>query len=131
MSASSDSSVAGNVFAASAVIAAGDVFTFANGVDLVTDFASTDTIQGTNANTLATSGLLAYDTDLTTGTSYVTYGTWDGDAGTFTVAAAFNATTANDALYVEGDAGALTFLTTTGYTVLEDLSAALVAANIV
>jgi hypothetical protein len=131
MSASSDASAADNVFAASAVIAAGDVFTFANGVDVITDFSSTDTIQATNAATAPTSGLLAYDTDLTTGLSYVTYGTWDGDAGTFTVAAAFNATTANDALYVEGDAGALTFLTTTGYTVMEDLSAALAAANFV
>jgi len=130
MSASSDASVVGNVFAASAVIAAGDVFTFANGVDVVTDFGTTDTIQATNNATAPTSGLLAYDTNLVNGTSYVTYGTWDSSAGTFTAAAAFNATTATDALYVEGD-GALTFLTTTGYTVLDDLSAALAAANFV
>ena len=49
----------------------------------------------------------------------------------FTVAAAFSAATNKDALYVEGDAGALNFITTTGYVVLDDLTAALGTANFV
>jgi Ca2+-binding RTX toxin-like protein len=127
MSASNDLSASG-AFASSAVIAAGDTFTFGSGVDIVSGFGATDTIDATTAGA-ATSALLAYDTDLVAGTSYIMYGTYA--TGVFTAAAAFNASTAKDALYVEGDAGSLTFLTTTGYVVLDDLTAAIGASNIV
>ena len=127
MSASNDAS-AGGAFAASAVIAAGDTFTFSNGVDVVSGFGATDTIDATTAGA-ATTALAAYDTDLATGTSYIMYGTFASNV--FTVAAGFNASTAKDALYVEGDSGTLNFLTTTGYVVFDDLTAAIGASNIV
>jgi Ca2+-binding RTX toxin-like protein len=129
MSASNDASVANGVFTGAATVAKDDVFTFGNGVDVVTDFGTTDTIQATTANAI-TSTLTATNAALVDNTNYIIYGTWDGAAKTFTVATAFDATTANDGLYVEGD-GTLTALTTTGWAVLEDLSAAVEAAQIV
>jgi len=119
-----------------AAIAAGDTITFATttagNVDYISDFAATDTINLTTAATAPTSAIgLAATLDLVTNTAYVMYGTYNTTTGVFTVASAFNATTACDALLVEGDAGALTFVTTTGYVVLDNLTAALVAGNIV
>ena len=119
-----------NIFGSAVKSSLIGAFTFGSGVDIVSGFGATDTIDATTAGA-ATSALLAYDTDLVAGTSYIMYGTYANATGVFTAAAAFNASTAKDALYVEGDAGSLTFLTTTGYVVLDDLTAAIGASNIV
>ena len=117
-------------------IIAGNTVTFATGVantvDYVTDFAATDLINVATAAVAPTTMLgLSDGLDLVTGTTYVAYGTYAATTGIFTIAAAFDATTAKDALVVVGDAGALTFVTTTGYVVLDNLTAALAAANFV
>jgi hypothetical protein len=134
MSGSNDLSANG-AFAATVVIATGDTFTFATtaagNVDVISDFAATDLIDATTAAAAPTSGLAANDTDLVAGTGYVIYGNYVVATGVFTVAAAFNATNAPDAVYVEGDAGTTTFLTTTGYVVLTGLTAALAAGNFI
>jgi hypothetical protein len=69
--------------------------------------------------------------DLVSTTTYVVYGTYTAGTGSFAVAAAWASTTAEDALVVVGDSGTLTPITTTGYVVLNGLTAALVAANFV
>lgn len=141
-----DVGIAGNSVVASADtlttggagIAATETITFATGaantVDRIMDFAATDLLDlaGVTAATAPTTMIgLSDGTDLTAGTAYVGYGTYNATTGAFTLAAAFNATTAKDALLVVGDAGTLTFVTTTGYVVLEDLTAALAAANFI
>jgi Ca2+-binding RTX toxin-like protein len=130
-----DMGVAGNSVVASATslsttIAAADTWTFANGVDFITDFASTDLLNLTTAATAPTT-LIGFTaaTALVTGTTYVVYGTWSSSTGKFTAAAAFDATSATDAMVVIGD-GTLTAVNTTGVVILDNLTAALVAANI-
>ena len=112
-------------------IAATNTVTFASGVDFITDFAATDLLDLTTAAAAPTT-LLAVTTatTLTAGTSYVAYGTWNATTNVFTIAAAFNATTAKDALLVV-DGNGQTAITTTGVVILDDLTAALAAANIV
>jgi Ca2+-binding RTX toxin-like protein len=129
-------SVAASATALSANIAATNTLTFATGaadnVDRITDFtAGTDNLDFTTAATAPTSLVgLGKTTALADDTTFVAYGTYVVGTGVFTIAAAFNATTAADALVVEGD-GTLTPTNETGYTVLDNLSAALVAADIV
>ena len=111
-------------------IASGNTITFGNNVDVITDFAATDRIDVVNA--AAPTTLLGVTTAavLVAGDSYVAYGTYDSLVGSFTIAAAFNATTAKDALLI-ADGNGLTAVTSTSYVVIEDLTAALAAANFV
>jgi hypothetical protein len=68
---------------------------------------------------------------LTTGTTYSILGTYLAATGVFTVNSAATAATASVAtLIVEGDAGAQTFETTTGYVLLVGV-ASTVAADFV
>lgn len=126
-----DVGIAGNSVVASgntltgAGILATETITFATGaantVDRIMDFAATDLLDVATAATAPTSMLgLAATLDLVTGTTYVGYGTYNATTGAFTLAAAFNADTAKDALLVVGDAGTLTFVSTTGYVVLKE-----------
>jgi hypothetical protein len=134
VSAEDDASNTGNSIGANA-IADGDTLTFGNGVDRIISFDADDLIDVATAATAPTNGVgVAANTDLTTGTTYVLYGNYNSGTKVFTVKANFAAAGGNnvaDALVVEGDSGTLTFLTTTGYTVLEDLTAALTASNFV
>jgi len=129
-----DMGIVGNSIVASATsvsttIAAADTWTFTNGVDYISDFAATDLLDLTTAATAPTT-LIGFTaaTALVSGTTYVVYGTLA--SGVFTAAAAFNATSASDALVVVGN-GTLLAATTTGIVVLDGLTAALVAGNIV
>ena len=121
-----DSVVSSLATFAGATVAAGDTLAFANGVDVITGFASTDLLAGGQANT-ATTALIA---GALVAANYVAYGTYAN--GVFTAATAFNATTAKDALVAFGVAnGQPTGVDFTGYVVLDDLTAALAAANFV
>ena len=125
---SAGDSIVGVNTIAGATVAAGDTFVFAGGVDIVTDFAATDLLNTASAAGAAPTALIKGV--LVAGTNYVAYGTWDAATATFTAAAAFNATTAADALLVSGD-GILTGVNSTGYVVLDNLTAALAGANFV
>jgi len=115
-----DVGIAGNSVVASAsgltagAIAVGDTITFATttagNVDYISDFAATDTINFTTDATAPTNAVgLAATLDLVTNTGYVLYGTYTASTGVFVVAAGWVASTSQDALLVQGDAGTLTF----------------------
>jgi hypothetical protein len=117
-------------------IAVGTVFTFGNGVDVITDFSTGTNVvaragaggaQATDINSLI--GAIAPLNDAAD--AYLVYGAYDSLTGAFVVVGdTFNATTANDALVVLGEVGtALTQADTTGYTLLENLTAAVTTAN--
>jgi Ca2+-binding RTX toxin-like protein len=128
---STDSTANTLTLIASGGIAAGDTITFGDGVDTVTGFGSTDTIDiDSIANAaVAPTTLLAVDTTaaLTDNVAYVAYGTWDGS--TFTIAAAFDADDAKDAMLVTDGQGE-TLIANDNVMILDDLSAAIGAANI-
>jgi Ca2+-binding RTX toxin-like protein len=114
-------SVAASANTLNGTIANGQTLTFGNGVDVITDFVSgTDKLDVATAATVATSGIgLAANTDLATDTTYTILGTYNAATKVFTVDSTATSSTANVAtLLVVGDAGALTFQDTTGYTVL-------------
>lgn len=113
-------------------IAANNTVTFGGGVDFISDFvAGTDKLDLTTAAAAPTTLLgVATATVLTAGTSYVAYGTYDAATGVFTIAAAFNATSAKDALVI-ADGNGLTAVTTTGVVVIDNLTAALAATDII
>ena len=116
---------------ASTGLDAGETLTFGGGVERVTDFSSAqgDKLDVATAATAPTS-LLGVAGALASGTSYVVYGSFNAGSGVFTAAAAFNASTARDALLVTGD-GTLTAATQTGYVVLTGLAQALVAGDLI
>jgi len=124
-----------NTWTAAAAVA-GNTITFATGsagsVDTISGFVSgVDKLDGTTAAALPTTLLgIANNAALTDGTAYVAYGTYDAATGVFTTAAAFNATTAHDALLVEGD-GTQTIVNEQDYVVLTGLNQALVAADFI
>jgi Ca2+-binding RTX toxin-like protein len=123
-------SVASTANTLGTTIAAGNTVTFGSSVDYISDFGSTDILDITTAATVPTSLLgLTTATALTAGTSYVAYGTWDSTTGVFTIAAAFNASTAKDAMVIV-DGNSQTAITSTGVVILDDLTAALLAGNI-
>ena len=113
-------------------IAATDTVTFTNGVDVISDFVKgTDKLDVTTAATAPTDLLAELTaTALTAGTSYIAYGTYNAVTATFTIAAAFNATTAKDA-FVITDGDGLTAVTTTGVVILDNLTAALTSVDFV
>jgi hypothetical protein len=111
-------------------IAAGNTITFGSGVDYISDFAATDLLNVAAATAPTTLIGVATATALTAGTTYVVYGTWDATNGVFTIAAAFNATSAKDALVIV-DGNGLTSVTTTGVVILDDLTAALAGGNFI
>lgn len=117
---------------AGANVAANDTITFGNGVDYISDFAVTvDKLDVTTAAAAPTTLIgVATGAALTAGTSYVAYGTWNAATGTFTVAAAYNAATAQDAMVVV-DGNGQTAIATTGVVILDNLTAALVAGDII
>jgi len=94
-----------------------DTFTFANGVDTVTDFAAVDVFDVTTAGTTYSNlnGATAA-TALTANTHYYLLGTYTG--GVFTVNSAAIATTANVATLVVPDATAGTLAAQTGIVIL-------------
>jgi hypothetical protein len=118
-----------NTFTAGGNVA-GETITFGNGVDVISGFTSgSDKLDGTTATTLPTTLIgIATAAALTDGTAYVAYGTYTAATGVFTTAAAFNATTAKDAIVVEGD-GVQTIVNEQDYVVLTGLNQALVAAD--
>jgi len=85
----------GNAMAAAATIAAGDIITFGNGVDVITDFTAGGTIDDVNVNTAgaAASAIGAGRDDLddvggaATDDILFLSGAWDATAKTFTIAA--------------------------------------------
>jgi len=115
---------------------AGETITFATGsagsVDTVSGFVSgVDKLDVTTAATAPTTLIgIAEATALTDGTAYIAYGTYNATTGVFTTAAAYNATTAHDALLVEGD-GTQTIVNEQDYVVLTGLNQALVAADFI
>ena len=130
-------------------MAAEDTLTFGNGVDIITDFhaASNDsnllhnsdafaaftdsTIAASLTNIAAGSTTAATALDSTNG-AYIAFGTFVESTGVFTMASAFDATTDHDAIVGFGKASSsLTTATFTGWTVLQDLSAAVVAADLI
>lgn len=119
-----------NTFAAT--IAATNTITFANGVDCIAGFAQAadllDIVTAAEAAAPTTLIGLGSTAALANGTAYVLYGTWNAANNTFTAAGAYAAGTAQDAIEVVGN-GTLTTITTTGMVVLDDLAAALGAAN--
>jgi len=113
-------------------LAAGETFTFGNGVDVVTGFntggaAGDDNFNATTGG--AATALVGFRQDLVlvNGTTYVAYGVWAG--GTFTAQAAHSAIN-NDALVVIGD-NTKTMDNTTGYVVFTDLPAVFAAGDII
>lgn len=130
------SSVVASATSLTATVAAADTLTFATGaantVDRVIGFVSgVDKLDVATATTAPTNivGTTAA-TALTTNTTYVAYGSYVTGTGVFTLASAWNATTAPDAVVVVGD-GTLTSANQTGYVVLTGLNQALVAADFV
>lgn len=127
--ASADTTTAGG-------LVAGETFTFATGVagavDRVIGFVSgTDKLDVATATTAPTTLIGVADaTVLTNNTTYAVYGSYAAGTGVFTTAAAWNATTAPDAMVVVGN-GVLTDINHTGYVVLTGLNQALVAADFV
>lgn len=117
---------------AGAAVAAGDTITFGNSVDYIADFAVTvDKLNVTTAAAAPTTLIgVATGAALTAGTSYVAYGTWNAVTGTFTVAAGYAAGVAQDAMVVV-DGNGQTAITTTGVVILDNLTAALVAGDII
>lgn len=114
-------------------MAAGDTLVFGNGVDTISDFTATDLLDTHASPGVTPTSLLgeSYDgSPLTSGISYVAYGTFDNVTDTFIVAASFNAGSANDALVVSGDS--IEWLrSSTGFVVLENIAVALTGANFV
>jgi Ca2+-binding RTX toxin-like protein len=117
-----------------ATLAADDTITFGDGVDIITDFtAGTDDLVATVAGSTSLVNMVGSQVvanAVTNDTNNVGYGTWNADDNVFTFAAAFNATSAKDALFVAGD-GSLKLTDTTAFVVIDDLSAALVAGDII
>lgn len=117
-------------------IAATNTITFATGsagsIDVITDFVSgTDKLDVTKADT-APVNLIGISSAgaLVDGTGFILYGTYVATTGVFTAAAGYNATTANDALFVEGD-GTETAITESDYVLLLDLNQALVSTDFI
>ena len=134
--ATADQSIISSAQSLTATIAAADTITFATtfvgNVDTVVGFAAgTDDFDVTTAATAPTNivGLTAA-TGLTDGTAYVGYGTYNTTTGVFTLAAAFNATTAKDAIVVEGD-GVQTVATEKDFILVTGLTQALAAADFI
>jgi hypothetical protein len=123
-------SAVANASSLTGTVAAADTLTFlTNGVDIVQGFSSTDTLDMTNAGVITNDIIgLARGSNIATGALHIQYGTFASSV--FTMQNGFSAIN-SDALIAEGDAGSLTFLTFTGYTVLEDLSAAIATTQIV
>jgi hypothetical protein len=115
---------------------AGETITFATGtagsVDTIAGFVSgVDDLDVTNAATAPTTLIgIAEAAALVDGTVYVAYGTYNATTGVFTTAAAYDATTAHDALLVEGD-GAQTIVNEQDYVILTGLNQALVAGDFI
>lgn len=129
-----DQSVVASAHTLDAAIADTNTITFATGsagrVDLITDFISgIDKLDVTNADTAPTNliGLVSANS-LVDGTGYVLYGSYVVETGVFTAATDYDATNANDALFVEGD-GNENAITESDYVVLVDLNQALVATD--
>jgi Ca2+-binding RTX toxin-like protein len=110
-------------------IAAGNTLTFANGLDIITGFGSTDILDVATASVAPTNlvGATAA-TALVSNTSYVLYGNYNATTKVFTVAATFDSVASPDALVAVGN-GTLTAITTTGYVLLDDLTALLASGN--
>ena len=125
------SSTVASAVSLTATIAAGDTLTFANGVDVVTDFtAGSDDIDVTTAAAVAVDDLVSAVSTLTLvdNTNYIQYGSWNATTKVFTMAASFDADASNDALFIEGD-GSMTVTNATGYVVLADMTAEIVTAT--
>lgn len=129
-----DQSIVASEHTLDAAIADTNTITFATGsagrVDLITDFISgIDKLDVTNADTAPTNLIgFASANSLVDGTGYVLYGSYVVETGVFTAATDYDATNANDALFVEGD-GNENAITETDYVVLVDLNQALVATD--
>jgi len=130
----STDSTAHDLNTTSDAIAAGETITFGDGVDVITDFVKgTDKldIDSITDATAAPTTLINVDhtSALSDNVAYVGYGTWDGSSGVFTFAAAFDATSAKDALVVT-DGAAETIDVNDAIVILDDLTAALTGADI-
>ena len=126
--------------------AANDSVTFANGVDTITDFkhatggvanhlvkaAGNTTDVAALTNMVADSAELAKTVHFDDADgAYIAYGSYNTSNSVFTLKAAFNATNANDAIFVFGESGSEKDITdSTGLTVLLDLTAALAVGDV-
>jgi hypothetical protein len=114
---------------------AGETLTFATGaagsVDRVLSFTSgVDKLDVVTAAVAPTNQIGVAIGATTNNQTIVFYGSYAAGTGVFTTAAAYNATTAADALVAVGD-GVLTQDNHTGYVVLVGLNQALVAADFI
>ena len=132
------SSVVASANTLAANIANGNTLVFATGavadtVDRVTNFvAGTDTLDVATAATAPTD-LVGFDstTALVANTTYIAYGQYAANTGTFTIAGGgFTLGINDDAIIVTGN-GALDARASTGYQVVQGLNAALGAADFV
>jgi Ca2+-binding RTX toxin-like protein len=118
--------------------AADDALTFATGAaGSVDQFADTDFLSTADKVDVVTAGvapttLIGVDDNavLDNGKSYVAYGVYVPSTGVFTYKAAFNATSAHDAIFAVGD-GILSQALHTGYQIFRDLDATLGASNMI
>jgi hypothetical protein len=98
-----------------------DNLIFDNGVDIITDFVvGTDILSGRNTQTLINLVGQSRTLDLTENRGYYAYGEWDGRR--FLFRSNWASSRYNDLIFVVGDSGALTPITSTGYTILTDIS---------
>ena len=98
-----------------------DNLIFDNGVDIITDFVvGTDILSGRNTQTLINLVGQSRTLDLTANRGYYAYGEWDGRR--FLFRSNWASSRYNDLIFVVGDSGTLTPITSTGYTILTDIS---------
>jgi VCBS repeat-containing protein len=98
-----------------------DNLIFDNGVDIITDFVvGTDILSGHNTQALINLVGQSRTLDLTANRGYYAYGEWDGRR--FLFRSNWASSRYNDLIFVVGDSGALTPITSTGYTILTDIS---------
>ena len=98
-----------------------DNLIFDNGVDIITDFVvGTDILSGRNTQTLINLVGQSSTLDLTANRGYYAYGEWDGRR--FLFRSNWASSRYNDLIFVVGDSGTLTPITSTGYTILTDIS---------
>ena len=91
-------------------------------VDVITDFTvGTDILSGRNTQTLVNLVGQPKTQNLETNRGYYAYGEWS-DNRRFLFRSNWASSRYNDLIFVVGDPGALTPITSTGYTILTDLS---------
>ncbi len=102
------------------IIIVGNTLTFANGVDIITDFTvGTDILSGRGTSLSNINNLVK--TANTANRGYYAYGSWGTSTNVFTFSNAWSSTN-NDLIFVVGDGSTLTLVTHTSYTILTDIS---------